>query len=271
MKITMRYTHLTFLVIANILLGGCAGQGGAVLPLSIYDNNAHEISGQVRVKTESGRKFQFELEQFVAEDNFPLEGVANENGEKASRLRDGSVDLNSATTLAGPATVDSSHRVTQVFGQVDFSWVDTRHFQLGWAPHLSYLMLASDYAIPGKSFRIDLKEPGIGAQINAGILLYKQWSLNITSKLTSFSSDTSNFAQIVVVRFQPTPQFNIDLGFHKGTLDLNMDTGIIYEQRTTTDPRCYEDCIYTYNNKDNDKSDLEIESQGYRLGFGWNF
>lgn len=264
-------TLAVFILLAAALLIGCGGSANVKSTMPVYLSNGHTnaVFVQAKTTTESGRKLHMEMEQYEVDDSIFLGGAFNANGSGENRLRNGNADLNSATTLVGPAHADTSQKITQISAHANFTLVDTRHFQLGWAPHLSYLILDSNYRIPGKSLQIDMEKPGVGAQMNLGFLLTPKWSLNVAGKVTHFTSNTTNITHNVFIRFQPTTQLNVDLGRYVGTLDVDTDTGLRYEQRVKTNPGCSENCTYEYNGTSNSR--LEIDSAGYRVGLGWHF
>ena len=262
-------TLTAVLLFLSTLLIGCGGSSNikSTKPIDLHDSNADAVFLQAKTTLSSGRKVRVELEQHQVKDTIFVNGGHGDSGRYEYRLHDGNPD--SPSTLVGPATANTSQKITQISAHTYFSMVDTRRFKMEWAPHVSYLFLDSSYRIPGKKLQLDMDKPGIGAQLQLGFIILPQLSINLAGKATFFTSDTSNISHNLFVRYQPTPQLNIDIGKYVGTLDVNEDSGVIYEQRVATDTSCRQDCVYEYNGKKPSK--LEIDNSGFRVGLGWSF
>ncbi|MEN0038295.1 MAG: hypothetical protein AAGC78_14560 [Cellvibrio sp.] len=264
----MQQSLLVTSLLLSALLVGCGGSSNikSTMPIDLHDSNADAVFLQAKTTLASGRKIHLEVEQHKVNDTVFLSS-GGEDGRYQYRLHDG--NPNGSAVLVGPAIADTSQKITQISAHANYSLVDTRRFKMGWAPHVSYLFLDSAYRTPGKAVKVDMDKPGLGAQLNLGFIILPQLSLNLAGKFTHFTSDTTNFTHNVFVRYQPTPQLNIDIGKYVGTLDVNEDSGVIYEQRAANDPNCFPNCVYEFNGKK--PSRLEIDNSGFRVGLGWSF
>lgn len=246
-----------------VLLSGC-GIEKSVQRIDLQDS-ADMGFIQVNKDLSHREKLQLEVHQIKANAPMQVGSARSATGEGEERIRDAN---SSGTDLVGVGGVSARFEIQQATARYSYLTDRTGRYTQSFSANVSVLHMDSEYKAAQDTLNIDpISKGGIGLGYLGSWKINDKVSLNFSAARTNYQAKVTGTYWSGFVRIQPAKFYYVDIGAHQSLFNFGTETGVVYERRVAGESSCFQ-CDYIYNVTE--KSDVDLRTDGIRIGIGFN-